>query len=170
MGEDVCAFIITDVESQLPLCIVDVGSGGVVHAVMLMGAALLLLVDDVKFFRGLFYRAFVAIQTEEAGIEGREICFQDFRSVALGIDGNKQHLHTRCIGAQHVHRRRKISHGRRAGIRTVSVAEKYCDDLPFEVGKGSDLPVVISEVEIFAEIGAGNVRRKKRGLFRLATC
>jgi hypothetical protein len=148
---------VADEQAQPALAVEHVAAGRVVDGVAARLLARHLRVEHLEFlghFRGLLGRA---AQADEALVEGRHVGGQQFLGVALGVEGDEQHLHLVGLRSQLLHHAGHFGHRGRADVRALGIAEEHHHHLALEVGQGARLAGVVGQREALGVIEAGDV-------------
>ncbi|KDP88671.1 hypothetical protein CF70_029185 [Cupriavidus sp. SK-3] len=142
-------------QPQLPAGVEHIAARRVVHGVVGRRCAWHLGVEHLEVLGDLLQRGVVGrAHAQEARIEGRHVLRQQRLRVAFGVDRDKEHLHLVGIRPQLLHDRLQLSHGGRAHIGTMRIAEEHHHRLALEVRDRAHLAVVIGEDEVLAEFTA----------------
>ena len=126
-----------------------------VDAVRIAGLALLKV--DLEILGDAAGRVEIAVQAQEAWVEGRHILGERFARVALRVDSHEKKLHAVAVGAQLLHHLRHLGERGRAHIGAMGEAEKHHHCLAAEIFQMARLAVVIGEIDRFAVVRAGDV-------------
>jgi len=130
--------------------------------------ARLLLIDDLELFGHLRRRLVVPVQAEKRWVERGNVMGEHVRRIAPRVDGDEQNLNPARIGPELLHCGGELCERRRAEVRALRVAEKNDDCLAAEVGERARLAVVIDEMKVAAEGGAGHIGALEFGRCRSA--
>ena len=133
-----------------------------VHGVAAAGGHL--LVVHLELGGGLLQPFGIAAQGDEAGVEGGHVLAQDLGRVALGIDGDEDHLQLVAVGAEQALRFHRAGQRGGAHVGALHEAEVQQHQLAAVVGQRALLAVHVGQAEVAAVGGAGDVDAAKAGL------
>ena len=94
----------------------------------------------------------------------RHVFGEHRRRVALGVDRNEQDLHPAGVLAEFVGYDRQLPERGRTHVGAMRVAEEDRHHLALEIGERAGLAVVVGELKIAPELGAGEIGELERRL------
>jgi len=99
-------------------------------------------------------------------VKRRHVLGEHRRRIALGVDGDEQHLQAVGVLAEFVRHAGQFRERGRTHLRTMHEAEEDRDYLAPEIGERARFAMRVGELKIAPEFGAGKIGELKRRLGR----